>query len=79
MSSVLLQALYSVRSERQFVERIDTDLLFRWFLDMDPAEDVFDATDFTKNGPRLDQHALTTAVVQKAIDARSGRGFRQCW
>mgnify|MGYP003979803615 FL=1 len=73
LKALLLQALYSVRSERQLVERIDTDLLFRWFLDMDPAEDVFDATDFTKNRPRLDEHGLTAAffqaVVQKAIDA----------
>ena len=72
-SRVLLQALYSVRSERQLVERADTDLLFRWFLDMDPAEEMFNATDFTKNRPRLDQHGLTgaffQAVVQEAIDA----------
>lgn len=53
LKALLLQALYSVRSERQLVERIDTDLLFRWFLAMDPAEDSFAATDFTKNRPRL--------------------------
>ena len=35
LKAMLLQALYSIRSERQLVERIDTDLLFRWFLDMD--------------------------------------------
>ena len=73
LKALLLQALYSVRSERQLVERIDTDLLFRWFLDMDPAEEVFNATDFTKNRPRLDQHGITAAffqaVVQEAIDS----------
>ena len=73
LKALLLQALYSVRSERQLVERADTDLLFRWFLDMDPAEEMFNATDFTKNRPRLDQHGLTgaffQAVVQEAIDA----------
>ena len=42
LKALLLQAIYSVRSETQLVERIDTDLLFRWFLDMDPAEDAFD-------------------------------------
>lgn len=49
LKSLLLMALYSIRSERQVVERIDTDLLFRWFLDIDPAEPVFDATAFPHN------------------------------
>jgi transposase len=44
---MLLQALDAIRSEAQLVERLDTDLLFRWFLDMDPAMDVFDTTAFT--------------------------------
>ena len=42
LKALLLMALYSLRSERQLTERIDTDLLFRWFLDMDPEEDNFD-------------------------------------
>ena len=73
LKALLLMAIYSVRSERQLVERIDTDLLFRWFLDMDPAEDVFDATAFTHNRSRLDEHGLTAAffeaVVELAVDA----------
>ena len=36
LKALLLMALYSVRSERQLCERIDTDLLFRWFLDLQP-------------------------------------------
>ena len=36
LKAMLLQCLYSVRSERQLVERLDTDLLFRWFAGMDP-------------------------------------------
>ncbi len=66
-------ALYSVRSERQLAERIDTDLLFRWFLDMDPAEPAFDPTTFTRNRPRLDAHGLTAAffdaVLREALEA----------
>lgn len=38
LKALLLQAIYSVRSETQRIERIDTDLLFRWILDIDPAE-----------------------------------------
>jgi transposase len=52
LKALLLQALYSIRSEAQLVERIDTDLLFRWFLDLDPADDVFDATACAHNRPR---------------------------
>lgn len=73
LKALLLMALYSVRSERQLAERIDTDLLFRWFLDMDPAEPAFDPTTFTRNRPRLDQHGLTAAffdaVLKEAIEA----------
>ncbi|QDT15064.1 Transposase DDE domain protein [Alienimonas californiensis] len=73
LKALLLMAIYSVRSERQLVERIDTDLLFRWFLDMDPAEDAFDATAFTHNRTRLEEHGLAAAffeaVVSEAIAA----------
>jgi transposase len=73
LKALLLMALYSVRSERQLVERIDTDLLFRWFLDMDPSEPAFDATAFAHNRPRLDAHGLTAAffdaVLSEAITA----------
>jgi transposase len=73
LKALLLMALYSVRSERQLAERIDTDLLFRWFLDMDPAEPAFDPTTFTRNRPRLDAHGLTAAffdaVLKEALQA----------
>jgi transposase len=42
-----------VRSERQFCEQLDYNLLFRWFLDMDMEEPSFDPTVFTKNRDRL--------------------------
>ena len=73
LKALLLQSLYSVRSESQLCERMDTDLLFRWFLDMDPAEAMFDATAFTHNRPRLEQHGLIAAffegVVKRAMRA----------
>ena len=65
--ALLLMALYSVRSGRQLVERIDTDLLFRWFLDMSPEEPAFDATAFTHNRPRLDAHGLTAAFFEAVL------------
>lgn len=72
LKALLLQALYAIRSEAPLVERIDTDLLFRWFLDMDPAVEVFDATAFTHNRPRLEEHGIIqrffSGVVRRAMD-----------
>jgi transposase len=51
--ALLLQAFYSIRSKRRLVERIDHDLLFRWFVGLDIEEPVWDATTFTKNRDRL--------------------------
>jgi transposase len=73
LKALLLMTLYSVRSERQLCERIGTDLLFRWFLELQPSEEAFDATTFTHNRQRLDDHDLTgtffAAVVREAITA----------
>jgi transposase len=73
LKALLLMALYSVRSERQLCERIDTDLLFRWFLDLQPSDPAFDATTFTHNRRRLDEHELTKTffglVVNEALTA----------
>jgi IS5 family transposase len=48
-----LQAFYTIRSERQLVERIAFDLLFRWFVGLGVDDPVWDATTFTKNRDRL--------------------------
>ena len=73
LKATLLMALYSVRSERQFCEQLDYNLLFRWFLDMDMAEASFDATAFTHNRARLIAHDVAgeffRAVVAQAKSA----------
>ena len=48
LKASLLIALYSVRSERQFCEQLEYNLLFRWFLDMSMMEPAFDATTFCR-------------------------------
>jgi transposase len=69
LASVLM-ALYSVRSERMFCERLRYDLLFRWFLDMGLDEAPFDGTCFGKNRARLIDHDVAkeffAAVVELA-------------
>ena len=54
----LLMALYSIRSERQFCERLNYDLLFKWFLDLNIADTGFNASTFSKNRERLMEHEV---------------------
>ena len=51
-------AMYSMRSERAFCERLNYDLLFKWFLDMRIDEPAFDASTFSKNRQRLLGHNI---------------------
>lgn len=55
LSALLLQVLYGVRSERQLMEQLDSNLLYRWFVGLSPDDTVWDATTLTKNRERL-QH-----------------------
>ena len=72
MRALLLQAFYSIRSERQLVERIEYDLLFRWFVGLGIEDPVWDATTFTKNRDRLlagdvAQQFLAALLAQKQV------------
>jgi transposase len=53
LRALLLQAFYSVRSERQLIEQLDYNLLFRWFVGLSLDATVWDVTVFTKNRERL--------------------------
>ena len=53
LKACLLMALFSVRSERQFCERLEYDLLFKWFLDLNIMDHGFDHSVFAKNRQRL--------------------------
>lgn len=70
LKATVLMALYSIRSERAFCERLNYDLLFKWFLDMRIDERAFDATTFSKNRQRLLDHEIAdrffAAVVAQA-------------
>lgn len=70
LKATVLMALYSVRSERAFCERLNFDLLFKWFLDLPIDAKAFDATTFTKNRQRLLGHEIAdrffAAVVRQA-------------
>lgn len=70
----LLQVLYSIRSERQLMEQLDYNLLFRWFVGLNIDDPVWDATVFTKNRARLMEgeiaEHLLLAVVEQARAAQ---------
>ena len=70
LKATVLMAMYSIRSERAFCERLNYDLLFKWFLDMRIDQPAFDATTFTKNRTRLLDHEVAdeffAAVVRQA-------------
>jgi transposase len=53
LRALLLQALYSIRSERILMEELDYNLLFRWFVGLNADEPVWDASTFSKNRDRL--------------------------
>lgn len=53
LRAMLLQAFYSLRSERQLMERLEHDLLFRWFVGLGVDDPVWDHSTFSKNRDRL--------------------------
>jgi transposase len=68
LKASLLIALYSVRSERQFCERLQYDLLFKWFLDLNITDAAFDASTFSKNRARLLAHDVAAAFFDAVLD-----------
>ena len=75
LKASLLIALYSIRSERQFCERLQYDLLFKWFLDLNIEERPFDASTFSKNRERLLRHDVAAAFFDAVLDAARQRGL----
>lgn len=67
LKALLLQSLFSIRSERQLCEQLEYNMLYRWFLDMDMVEEVFDPTTFTKNRDRLCHHEVTARFFQVVV------------
>jgi transposase len=70
LRALLLQVLYSVRSERMLIEQLDYSLLFRWFVGLNMDDPIWDVTVFTKNRQRLlagdTADAFFAAVLQQA-------------
>lgn len=72
LRALLLQALYTIRSERQLMEQLDYNLLFRWFVGLSLDEAVWSPTTFTKNRDRWLHGDIATAffeAVRRQADA----------
>ena len=68
LRAMLLQAFYSIRSERQLMERLEYDLLFRWFVGIGVDAAVWDHSVFSKNRDRLLEGDIATRFLAAVLD-----------
>jgi transposase len=71
LRALLVMILYSVRSERQLMEQLDYNLLFRWFVGLEMDDEVWDVTVFTKNRERLIEGEVSQQLLL-AVLAEAG-------
>ena len=67
LSALLLQVFYGIRSERQLMEQLDYNLLYRWFVGLSPDDPVWDPTVFTKNRARLQDGEVFAKFMSKLL------------
>ena len=72
LRALLLQILYSVRSERLLMEQLDYNLLFRWFVGLNMDDPVWDATTFCKNRERLLNDDIADAFFKQVLQQARG-------
>ena len=75
LKASVLMALYSIRSERAFCERLNFDMLFKWFLGLRIDERGFDASTFSKNRRRLLDHDIADRFFAAVVDAARLRRY----
>ena len=75
LRALLLQAFYTVRSERQLMEQLDYNLLFRWFVGLSADDAVWDATVFCKNRDRLLRGDIARAFFTQVRAQAEQRGL----
>ena len=75
MRSLLLQVFYSVRSERQLVEQLRYNLLFRWFVGLAIDDAVWDHSVFSKNRDRLLENAVVEAFFTEIMQLADAKGL----
>ena len=75
LRALLLQAFYSVRSERLLMEQLNYNLLFRWFVGLSMDDAVWDVTVFTKNRERLLDGEVAQGFFEQVLGQAGSRGL----
>jgi len=75
LRAMLLQVLFTIRSERQRMEQLNYNLLFRWFVGLNPDDEVWVPTVFTKNRERLLEGHIAEAFLHHILQAADARGL----
>ena len=75
LRALLLQVLYTVRSERMLMEQLDYNFLFRWFVGLNIDDPVWDATVFTKNRERLLKGEVAEGFFTAVVDQARTQGL----
>src|SRR5256885_3004689 len=75
LRGLLLQGLYTVRSERLLMEQLQDNLLFRWFVGLGMDDPVWDATTFTKNRDRLLEGEIADAFFREVLTEAEAAGL----
>jgi transposase len=75
LRALLLQMLYSIRSERLLVEEVDYNVLYRWFVGLSLDDPIWDATTFTKNRDRLLAGDVADAFFAEVLAAIKADGL----
>ena len=73
LRALLLQILYTLRSERMLMEQLNYNLLFRWFVGLNMDEEVWDVTVFTKNRERLLKADVAQEFFQLVVKEAQAR------
>jgi transposase len=73
LRALLLQVFYTIRSERQLMEQLDYNLLYRWFVGLNMDDAMWDVTVFTKNRERLLKGNIAQVFFQKVVEQARAR------
>ena len=75
LRALLLQVLYTVRSERLLIEQLEYNLLFRWFVGLGLDDRIWNHSTFSKNRDRLLRGAIADAFFAQVLDEARGHGL----
>src|SRR6185369_12134843 len=75
LKAKMLQALYTIRSENLLIEALEYNLLFRWFLDLNMTDAIWDNSTFSKNQERLLKHRTADLFFSSVVELARSHGW----